>query len=130
MGPFRVVRVSFSASFVIACCAIAFAAAAGASRGAEKQAPQWEYAELQAGAEHTGRVVARWITSAELVDGETWQELARRLGVPPGDDRKAPEPVWKMKVFNHLGSKGWELAGTMPSEKGFSSWTFKRKLEK
>jgi hypothetical protein len=72
------------------------------------------------------RSVIRWITSDGQVEGETWQELAKKMKIPAGN-KKLAEAVYKVNVLNHLGAKGWELVGIQKELNG-DSWTFKRKL--
>jgi hypothetical protein len=73
-------------------------------------------------------VVARWITSEEQVEGENWEGLAKKMKIPVAK-KKLSDAVYKIKVLNYLGSKGWELIG-IQSDSQPGSWTFKRQISK
>jgi hypothetical protein len=123
---------------------VLLAAAAPAPEPPAKPAERWEYCELQAreGAA-LGAVpapgalppawVIQWITTQEVVQALGWDDMAARMKVAPLK-KDASLLSYKVSIFNHLGSEGWEMVSyhkpTGSGAAAISIWVFKRKVTK
>jgi hypothetical protein len=112
---------------------------------------RWEYSELHYAPKfiegggsgiignpaQPGRVIpetVRWITAEEEIEGKSWDELAAKLKAPAAH-KDAKETTHKLRVFNQLGTDGWELVGPEKQQSGklsfrtsVSIWAFKRRV--
>ena len=76
------------------------------------------------------RTTVRWVNADEEVEATSWEDMATKLKAPPAK-KDTRDAVYRVKVLNHLGSQGWELAGhTTEQFTGEDVWTFKRKVRK
>jgi hypothetical protein len=111
---------------------------------------RWEYAELHYAPEsiegggsdirgnpQPARVIpetVRWIKAEEEIEGKSWDELAAKLKAPAAH-KDAKETTHKLRVFNQLGTDGWQLVGPEKQRSGKMSfgasasiWAFKRRV--
>jgi hypothetical protein len=120
---------------VLLCIGAVGWAAAPVPPPAPEALPKWEYCEVQ----QQGRarlLVIRWVVGEEETEAASWQELAEKLKVPTAK-KDAPDATQRVRVFNHLGSDGWELVGTHKEDRSIGGvptnidvWSFKRKVAK
>lgn len=142
---------SYSAFFLLALSAAALAAD---PEPPVRPSARFQYAELVvgrtpattdgAGNRVPGKQVYRWVTSKGKVEGDSWEDLAKKLKVP--EPPKDAEVEHKLRVLDHLGRDGWEYVGVLEEaattrSTGFGkeksspnsgrplvTWSFKRKL--
>lgn len=74
---------------------------------------------------------AAWVTAEEELEAGSWEELATKLKIEgPKSDSAA---VYKMRVLNHVGGKGWELVTAVQPTSTLgttvSTFVFKRKAK-
>lgn len=71
----------------------------------------------------------RWVTSEAEVAAKDWMEMAENLKAP-APKKEATTATHKLRVFDRLGSDGWELVGQTNSSTtgGPTTWTFKRRV--
>jgi hypothetical protein len=73
------------------------------------------------------RVSVRWVTPDDELDATGWEDLAKKMKLPPGK-KDASEAVHRLRVLNSLGSAGWELVGQRQEASSADEvWTFKRR---
>jgi len=98
--------------------------ARGAGRGAADEAQQFQPEQKSAAA-------IRLITSGEEIDAKSWEDLAEKLKAPP-PAKEATTASHKLRVFDRLGSDGWELVTSSGGSTGATatagSWMFKRRI--
>ncbi len=113
----------------------------------DKLADKWEYGELHfyenAGSsdnpDHVFRSAVDWISGEGFVRGYGWQGMADKLNAPAlkkdllkitekGTDKKELEGLHRLRLLNHLGFQGWELASYQRDERFDSHWIFKRRV--
>jgi hypothetical protein len=74
---------------------------------------------------------AAWVTGEEEIEGGSWEELATKLKIEGAKTDSAA--VYKMRVLNHLGNKGWEMVSaaqpTTPLGSTVTTFVFKRRAK-
>jgi hypothetical protein len=130
-------HVALSAAAAAACFALSLAVAAQVPGPAPKGADRWEYCELHfriggplSGGGGAAKPTTMLITADEELAAADWAGLATKLKAPAAK-KSAKEASHKVRVLNHLGRQGWELAP--PGDREYAATgvlLFKRKLAK